>query len=76
MNQEDVQARRSDIIRRLNANAAHVAVFPKSPYFTDFFNALADAGAFNAAHPQRAIPPLDPVLHKVPEPIFAGDDQC
>lgn len=33
-----------------------------------FFNALADAGDFNRKHPERRIPPLDPVLCKVQEP--------
>lgn len=34
------------------------------------FDALADVGAFNRKHPERAIPPLDPITCRVREPRF------
>lgn len=71
---------RACLIARLERYAANARKFadarkPLPPLDKNLlFMALADAGDFNRAHPEIAIPPLDPRTGKVQEPRLGAPD--
>lgn len=76
----NVETVRAAIITRLERYSARSRDYAKRGLVLPeidkrlLFDALADAGEFNAEHPECAIPPLDPLTCKVSEPRFADTD--